>query len=133
AGDYVKAMWLMLQQDEPEDFVIATGENHSVREFVELAFKEIDVNIVWEGAGVEEVGKDGASGKVFVYIDPRYFRPTEVDFLQGDPTKAKEKLGWEPRVSFADLVKMMVKEDLKEAEKDRLCNNAGFRTYNQFE
>ncbi|RLF60688.1 MAG: GDP-mannose 4,6-dehydratase [Thermoplasmata archaeon] len=133
AGDYIRAMWLMLQQDEPEDFVIATGENHSVREFVELAFKEIDVKILWEGTGVEEVGKDEESGKILVRIDPRYFRPTEVDFLQGDPTKAKEKLGWEPRTSFADLVKMMVTEDLKEAEKDQLCNNAGFRTYNQFE
>ena len=133
AGDYVRGMWLMLQQDEPEDFVIATGENHSVREFVELAFKEIDVKILWEGTGVEEVGKDEESGKILVRIDPRYFRPTEVDFLQGDPTKAKEKLGWEPRTSFADLVKMMVTEDLKEAEKDQLCNNAGFRTYNQFE
>ncbi|MBW2096361.1 MAG: GDP-mannose 4,6-dehydratase [Deltaproteobacteria bacterium] len=133
AGDYVRAMWLMLQQDEPEDFVIATGKSHSVREFIELAFKEIDVSIVWEGVGVKEVGKDGVSGKVLVHIDSRYFRPTEVDFLQGDPTKAREKLGWEPRVSFADLVKMMVKEDLKEAEKDQLCNTAGFRTYNQFE
>lgn len=133
AGDYVKAMWLMLQQDAPEDFVIATGESHSVREFVELAFREIDMSITWEGAGVEEVGKDGESGKPLVHIDPRYFRPTEVEFLQGDPTKAKEILGWEPRASFADLVKMMVKEDLKEAEKDRLCSTAGFRTYNQFE
>jgi GDPmannose 4,6-dehydratase len=133
AGDYVKAMWLMLQQDAPEDFVIATGESHSVREFVELAFREIDMSITWEGAGVEEVGKDVESGKPLVHIDPRYFRPTEVEFLQGDPTKAKEILGWEPRASFADLVKMMVKEDLKEAEKDRLCSTAGFRTYNQFE
>lgn len=133
AGDYVKAMWLMLQQDAPEDFVIATGESHSVREFVELAFKEIGMSITWEGAGVEEVGKEGVSGRSLVHIDPRYFRPTEVEFLQGDPTKAKEMLGWEPRVSFADLVKMMVKEDLQEAEKDRLCSTAGFRTYSQFE
>lgn len=133
AGDYAKAMWLMLQQDTPEDFVIATGKSHSVRDFIELAFKEIDVNITWEGTGVEEVGKDGVSGKILVRIDPRYFRPTEVEFLQGDPAKAREILGWEPRVSFADLVKMMVREDLKEAEKDQLCNTAGFRTYNQFE
>jgi len=133
AGDYVKAMWLMLQQDAPEDFVIATGESHSVREFVERAFKETGVDLVWEGTGVKEVGKDSESGKVLVHIDPRYFRPTEVEFLQGDPTKARETLGWEPRVSFAELVRMMVKEDLEEAEKDRLCNNAGFRTYNQFE
>lgn len=133
AGDYVKAMWLLLQQDEPDDFVIATGETHSVREFVVKAFREIGTDLIWEGEGLEEVGRDRASGKIVVRIDPRYFRPTEVDFLQGDPRKAKEKLGWEPRVSFDELVKMMVREDLKEAEKDRLCNNAGFRTYNQFE
>jgi GDPmannose 4,6-dehydratase len=133
AGDYVRAMWLMLQQDEPEDFVIATGKSHSVREFVERSFKEIGVDLCWEGTGVEEVGKDRDGGKVLVRIDPRYFRPTEVEFLQGDPTKAKEKLGWKPRASFSDLVKMMVEEDLKEAQKDQLCNNAGFRTYNGFE
>ncbi len=133
AGDYVKAMWLMLQHDQPEDFVIATGESHSVREFVERAFKETGVDLVWEGTGVKEVGKDKVTGKRLVHIDPRYFRPTEVEFLQGDPAKAREMLGWEPRVSFGNLVKMMVEEDLKEAEKDQLCNNAGFRTYNQFE
>lgn len=133
AGDYVKAMWLMLQHEQPEDFVIATGESHSVREFVERAFKETGVDLVWEGKGVKEVGKHSSTGKPLVHIDPRYFRPTEVEFLQGDPTKARKTLGWEPRVSFAELVRMMVKEDLEEAEKDRLCNNAGFRTYNQFE
>lgn len=133
AGDYARAMWLMLQQDEAEDFVIATGESHSVREFVERAFKEIGMHLEWAGKGKEETGKDGDTGKTIVRIDSRYFRPTEVDFLQGDPTKAKEKLGWEPRVSFDELVRMMVREDLKEAEKDQLCNNAGFKTYNQFE
>jgi len=133
AGDFVKAMWLMLQQDEPEDFIIATGESHSVRDFVEKAFKEIGVDLLWEGKGIEEIGKDSETGKVVVQIDPRYFRPTEVDFLQGDPAKARERLGWKPRVSFDELVRMMVREDLKEAEKDQLCNNAGFRTYNQFE
>jgi len=133
AGDYVRAMWLMLQQDEPEDFVIATGESHSVREFVEKAFEEIGVELKWEGAGVEEKGKDSATGKTLIQIDPRYFRPTEVEFLRGDPGKARKKLGWEPKVSFDDLVRMMVREDLKEAEKDQMCNNAGFRTYNQFE
>jgi GDPmannose 4,6-dehydratase len=133
AGDYVKAMWLMLQQDEAEDFVIATGKAHSVREFVERAFEEIGIDLKWEGTGVEEVGKDSVAGKALVRIDPRCFRPTEVDFLQGDPSKARKKLGWEPKVSFEELVRMMVREDLKEAEKDQLCNNAGFRTYNQFE
>ena len=133
AGDYVKAMWLVLQQEEPEDYVIATGESHSVREFVEKAFGEIGIKIVWEGSGADETGKDSETGKSLVKIDPGYFRPTEVDFLLGDPTKARSKLGWEPTVSFDELVKMMVREDLKEAEKDRLCKKAGFRTYNQFD
>jgi GDPmannose 4,6-dehydratase len=133
AGDYVKAMWLMLQQKEAEDFVIATGKSHSVRAFVEKAFQEVGIAITWEGSGVDEVGKDSESGKIIVKIDPRYFRPTEVDFLLGDPSKAKDKLGWEPKVSFDTLVKMMVREDLKEAERDQLCSSAGFRTFNQFE
>ncbi|MBU4185755.1 MAG: GDP-mannose 4,6-dehydratase [Proteobacteria bacterium] len=133
AGDYVKAMWLMLQQEQPEDFVIATGETHSVREFVEKAFKEINIKIDWEGIDVDEVGKDSNTGEILVQIDPRYFRPTEVDFLQGDYTKAREKLGWEPKVFFNDLVKLMVEEDLKEAERDRLCKREGFRMFNQFE
>jgi len=133
AGDYVKAMWLMLQQEDPEDYVLATGESHSVREFVEKAFGEIGIKIVWEGSGADETGKDSETGKSLVKIDPGYFRPTEVDFLLGDPTKARSKLGWEPTVSFDELIKMMVREDLKEAEKDRLCKKAGFRTYNQFD
>jgi len=133
AGDYVKAMWLVLQQEDPEDYVIATGESHSVREFVEKAFGEIGIKIVWGGSGADETGKDSETGKSLVKIDPGYFRPTEVDFLLGDPTKARSKLGWEPTVSFDELIKMMVREDLKEAEKDRLCKKAGFRTYNQFD
>ncbi|MEA1990985.1 MAG: GDP-mannose 4,6-dehydratase [Thermodesulfobacteriota bacterium] len=133
AGDYVKAMWLMLQQEDPEDYVIATGESHSVREFAEKAFREIGIKIVWEGSGADETGKDSETGKSLVKIDPDYFRPTEVDFLLGDPTKARSKLGWKPAVSFDELVKMMVREDLKDAEKDRLCKKAGFRTYNQFD
>lgn len=133
ARDYVQAMWMMLQQETPEDFVIATGETHSVREFVEKAFKEIGIEIQWQGSGIEEKGKDKATGKILVHIDPRYFRPTEVDFLLGDPSKAKEKLGWEPKTSFDDLVKMMIKDDIKEAEKDNLCEREGFRTYHHFE
>jgi len=133
AGDYVEAMWLMLQQPEPEDYVIATGESHSVREFTEKAFKEVGIHIAWEGKGVDEVGRDTETGKVLVRVDPRYFRPTEVDYLQGDATKAKEKLGWQPKVSFGELVRIMVREDLKEAEKDQLCTQAGFKVYNQFE
>ncbi len=133
AGDYVRAVWLMLQQDEPEDYVIATGESHSVREFVEKAFHEVGMTVHWKGSGVKEIGKDAETGKVLVQIDPRYFRPTEVDSLQGDPSRARSKLGWEPRVSFDELVNIMVREDLKEAERDQLCSKAGFRTFNQFD
>ncbi|HET8686757.1 MAG TPA: GDP-mannose 4,6-dehydratase [Methanosarcina sp.] len=112
AGDYVEAMWLILQQDKPDDYVIATGETHSVREFVELAFKECGFEIEWQGKGLNEVGVDVSSGKVLIEIDPRYYRPTEVDILIGDPKKAREKLGWKSRVKFEKLVRMMVKEDL---------------------
>lgn len=112
AGDYVKAMWLMLQQDEPEDFVIATGETHSVREFVELAFREVGIDIEWKGECVDEVGVDSETGNVLVEIDPRYYRPTEVELLIGDPSKAREKLGWNSNVGFEELVKMMVKGDM---------------------
>jgi len=113
AGDYVEAMWLMLQQDEPDDFVIATGKMHSVREFVELAFGEVGVDILWRGKGIDEVGVNAATEDVLVEIDPRYYRPTEVELLLGDPTKAKEKLGWEAKVGIRELVKMMVEGDLK--------------------
>jgi len=127
AGDYVKAMWLMLQQPAPDDYVIATGETHSVREFVERAFAEIGTRIVWQGEGVDEVGIDAATGIVRVRVDKRYFRPTEVDFLLGDATKAKEKLGWAPSMSFDKLVKTMVEEDLRAAERDLLCLEHGYR------
>ena len=112
AGDYVEAMWLMLQQDEPDDLVIATGEMHSVREFVELAFGEVGIEIEWQGTGVDEVGVDAATRDVLVEIDPRYYRPTEVELLLGDPNKAKEKLGWEAKVGLRELVKMMVEGDM---------------------
>ncbi|HWR39073.1 MAG TPA: GDP-mannose 4,6-dehydratase [Patescibacteria group bacterium] len=127
AGDYVKAMWLILQQPEPDDFVIATGETRSVREFVELAFKNLGMNIEWRGIGVEEQGLDQETGQVLVKIDPRYYRPTEVDLLWGDPGKAREKLGWEPKVTFKDMVRMMVREDLKRAERDILCKDHGYQ------
>lgn len=133
AGDFVYAMWLMLQQEKPGDFVVATGETHSVREFVEQAFSEIGVDIVWEGEGINEVGRIKATGKTVVRIDPGYFRPTEVDFLKGDPTKAREQLGWKPTVNFEELVSLMVREDLKEAERDHLCQRVGFRIYNHQE
>ena len=133
AGDYVQAMWLMLQQDEPEDFVIATGETHSVREFVQMAFQKVGISIEWRGTGREEVGIDAASGKVRVQVDPRYFRPTEVDFLLGDASKAREKLGWVPKVTFAALAAMMVEEDLRQAERDVLCQGNGFEVNARFE
>jgi len=133
AGDYVEAMWLMLQQSEPKDFVIATGRSHSVREFVERAFQEVDIEVVWKGTGTEEVGVDPDSGKILVEIDPRYFRPTEVEYLLGDASKAKKELGWTPKTSFQDLVHIMVQKDLEEAKRDQLCSNAGFETFNQFE
>ncbi len=126
AGDYVKAMWLMLQQEKAEDYIIATGETHSVREFAELAFKNIGINIKWQGIGIEEKGMDGATGKVLVEVDAHYFRPTEVDILLGDATKAKEILHWKSEVAFAELVSMMVKEDIKLAERDMLCRDHGF-------
>ena len=119
AGDYVEAMWLMLQQEKSEDFVIASGENHSVREFVELAFAEVGVEIEWQGAGLDEVGVDRNSGGAIVRIDPRYFRPSEVDFLLGNAEKAKEKLGWKPRTSFPELVRLMMQSDYETALKER--------------
>jgi GDPmannose 4,6-dehydratase len=126
AGDYVEAMWLILQHTDPDDFVIATGQSYSVREFVGSAFHEVGIDIVWEGSGIEEKGVDSKSGKTLVEVDPRYFRPTEVESLQGDASKAKRLLGWEPRVDFPGLVKRMVAADLKEAEKEHLCDIAGF-------
>ncbi len=133
AVDYVKAMWLMLQHDEPEDFVIATGVAHSVREFVEKAFHEIGLELDWQGSGVEEKGVDLKTGRILVEIDSRYFRPTEVEFLLGDASKARAKLGWQPEISFDELVETMVREDLLEARKDELCRTEGFKTFNNFE
>ena len=133
AKDYVEAMWLILQQEQAEDFVIATGQTTKVRDFVTEAFKEIGIEIVWQGSGVREKGIDKATGKVLVEVDPRYFRPTEVELLLGDPSKAKAKLGWEPKTTLAELVSMMVQEDLKCAERDLLCEKNGFevRQYNE--
>jgi GDPmannose 4,6-dehydratase len=119
ARDYVEGMWRIVQQDTPDDYVLATGETHSVREFVELAFAEVGRTIAWRGEGVDEVGIDEASGKTLVRIDPRYFRPTEVDQLLGDPSKAREKLGWQHRISFRELVKDMVESDLVEARREQ--------------
>ena len=113
AKDYVEAMWLMLQQDKPDDYVIATGETHSVREFVEYAGFLLGYEIIWRGKGLKEEGVDRKSKKILIKIDPVYYRPSEVDVLQGDASKAKQKLGWKPKVKFKDLVDLMVKEELK--------------------
>jgi len=119
AKDYVKCMWLMLQHDKPEDFVIATGEQHTVREFVEKAFEVLDIIIIWEGTGANEKGIDSKTGKVIVEIDPKYYRPTEVETLLGDPTKARTVLGWDPKeTSFDRLVKLMVESDKKQVENE---------------
>jgi GDPmannose 4,6-dehydratase len=154
AKDYVEMQWLMLQQDKPDDFVIASGVQHSVREFVERAAGELGITIRWEGEGVDEIGivdsfeepqsssaspdgngerlkiKGPELGQVIVRIDPRYFRPTEVESLLGDPSKAKKELGWEPKINFEDLVKEMVLADLEEAQRDALVQRHGFKTFN---
>jgi GDPmannose 4,6-dehydratase len=118
ARDYVEGMWRILQAAEPDDYVLATGEAHSVREFVEKAFARVGRNIEWRGTGVAEQGVDSGSGQVLVQIDPRYFRPTEVDWLLGDPTKAREKLGWKHKVTFDQLVHEMVDEDIKTVQRE---------------
>ena len=128
ARDFVEAQWLILQQDEPEDFVIATGEQHSVREFVDIAAKKIGLDITWSGSGVNEVGTD-QHGNQIVKVDPRYFRPTEVETLLGDPTKAKQKLGWVHKTSFDSLVEEMVEEDLQIAKRDAMIREKGFKTF----
>lgn len=151
AGDYVRAMWMMLQQDEPDDYVVAAGESHSVREFVEKAFQEIGIKIAWKGTGVDEEGivedikqneaffdrenlcKSVSRNSVVIRVDPRYFRPTEVEHLLGDPTKIREKLGWEAKMSFEALVKIMVEKDLKESERDAFIEKQGYKTYNHYE
>ncbi|MDP1708718.1 MAG: GDP-mannose 4,6-dehydratase [Gammaproteobacteria bacterium] len=135
ARDYVEAMWLMLQQEQPEDFVIATGVQYSVRDFVNAAAEELGIHIRWEGSGVDEIGYltpsplRGEGVKSIVRVDPRYFRPAEVETLLGDPTKAKEKLGWSPKITFDQLVTEMVREDLKSAERDELVKKHGYAAY----
>jgi GDPmannose 4,6-dehydratase len=141
ARDFVEAQWLMLQADEPEDFVIATGVQHSVREFVTRAALELGIALEWKGSGADEVGvvanapADSAvkPGQRVVAIDPRYFRPSEVDTLLGDPSKARDKLGWSPKVTFAELVAEMMREDLKAARRDALIRSAGFKAFDHHE
>jgi GDPmannose 4,6-dehydratase len=144
AKDYVEMQWLMLQQEKPEDFVIATGVQHSVRQFVEIAAAHLGITLAWKGAGVDEQGiveavapykagvgaADVTPGDVVVRVDPMYFRPAEVETLLGDPAKAKSKLGWQPRISFEDMVKEMVAHDMKEAGRDALCRKEGFTVCN---
>jgi GDPmannose 4,6-dehydratase len=133
AGDYVELMWLMLQQETPDDYVMATGVTTTVRDFIAMAFKEAGVALLWEGSGLDEKGIDSATGKTLVEIDPRYFRPAEVDLLLGDPTKAITKLGWKPKVQLPELVKMMVSNDLKLAEREVHLRDGGYETENYYE
>jgi len=132
AKDYVEMQWLMLQQEKPEDFVIATGVQYSVRDFVNAAAKELGLALHWQGQGVEEKAYD-ATGKCLVAVDPKYFRPTEVETLLGDPTKAREKLGWTPKTTFEELVAEMVREDLKAAERDELIKHHGYKAMDYHE
>lgn len=132
ARDYVEMQWLMLQQEQPEDFVIATGRQHSVRDFVNAVSRELDLTIRWEGEGLSEKGYD-INGRCIVEVDPRYFRPTEVETLLGDASKAKAKLGWEPKTTFDELVKEMAREDLRIAERDSLVGRHGYSTMNRHE
>jgi len=133
AKDYVEMQWLMLQQDKPEDFTISTGEQHSVRDFIEIAAKEVDIEIKWKGEGIDEVGIDTKTDNIIVRIDKRYFRPTEVETLLGDSSKAKDQLNWQPKISFQELVSEMMSADLQEAKKDKLCEEKGFSIFNHHE
>ena len=133
AGDYVELMWLMLQQEKADDFVMATGVTTTVREFIIMAFSELGIQLTWEGEGVNEKGKDSATGRVIVEIDPRYFRPAEVELLIGDPTKAFTQLGWKPKVQLPELVKMMVENDLNLAQKEEYLKKGGYEVHNYYE
>jgi GDPmannose 4,6-dehydratase len=129
ARDYVDAQWRILQQDQPDDYVIATGEQHSVRRFVDLAAAQLNFRLHWEGGGLHERGYDRATGRCIVAVDPRYFRPTEVETLLGDAAKAREQLDWKPKTSFEELVREMVDEDWLLAKRDALCMREGFKAY----
>ncbi|MDR3170535.1 MAG: GDP-mannose 4,6-dehydratase, partial [Treponema sp.] len=133
AGDYVELMWLMLQQEAPDDYVMATGVTTTVRDFITMAFQEAGITLRWEGKGVGEKGVNITDGKVLVEIDPRYFRPAEVELLIGDPTKAIMKLGWKPKVRLPELVRMMVQQDIKLAERELHLRNGGYKTENYYE
>lgn len=128
ASDFVEGMWRMLQQEEPEDFVLATGVTTTIREFAERSFAEVGITLEWSGNGVDETGRDAKSGNILVSIDPAYFRPTEVDLLIGDASKAREKLGWQPTCNLQQMIEEMIKADLEEARKDQLLQSGGFQT-----
>jgi len=133
AGDYVRMMWMMMQQDEADDYVVATGVKRTVRDFVNYSFNELGITLQWSGEGVNEKGTDKETGEILVEVDPKYFRPTEVELLIGDASKAKEKMGWEPEVTLKELVFMMVKADLKEAEKELYLKKGGYEVKNYYE
>ncbi len=133
ARDYVELMWLMLQQEKPKDYVIATGIQRSVRDFVTVAARELGMQVRWEGMGIEEKGVDETTGKQIVAVDPRYYRPTEVESLLGDASLARHELGWKPKTSFEEMVAEMAAYDLREAERDRLCSREGFEVRNYYE
>jgi GDPmannose 4,6-dehydratase len=133
AKDFVEAQWLMLQQPAPDDYVVATGQQHSVRDFVALAAADLGMPVAWEGSGAGERGVDTRSGKCIVEVDPRYFRPAEVNTLLGDAAKARATLNWAPRIGFEDLVREMVREDLAQAERDLLAHRSGYRYYSYHE
>lgn len=133
AKDYVEAMWLMLQQDKPEDFVISMGETNTVRDFINWSFKEVGTDVEWKGSGIDEIGVDAKTGKVLVSIDAKYFRPAEVDLLLGDSTKARTQLGWKPKYTLASMIAEMVHMDLEEAKKVQTLKDAGFDVLPQYE
>ena len=133
ARDFVKMQWLMLQQDVPEDYVIATGIQYSIKELIEIAARQLNISVHWEGEGADEKGIEEKTGQVIVAVDPEYYRPTEVNELLGDASKARDKLGWEPEITFEEMIAEMIEADMDEAQKDYLCLQEGFTTFNHFD
>jgi len=133
ARDFVKMQWLMLQQDVPEDYVIATGIQYSIKELIEIAARQLNISVRWEGEGADQKGIEEKTGQVIVAVDPEYYRPTEVNELLGDASKARDKLGWEPEITFEEMIAEMIEADMEEAQKDYLCLQEGFTTFNHFD
>jgi len=129
----VKMQWLMLQQDVPEDYVIATGIQYSIKELIEIAARQLNISVRWEGEGADQKGIEEKTGQVIVAVDPEYYRPTEVNELLGDASKARDKLGWEPEITFEEMIAEMIEADMEEAQKDYLCLQEGFTTFNHFD